>query len=51
VIEGEFLKLIGEAYSDESLKDAAKRAGPECAKKTNKTAKIKQKCAVLKMKQ
>jgi hypothetical protein len=31
--------LIEEAYTDESLKDAAKRAGPYCAQKANTRAK------------
>jgi hypothetical protein len=33
------VELIEEAYTDESLKDAAKRAGPYCAQKANTRAK------------
>jgi hypothetical protein len=49
VIEEEFVKLIEEAYTDESLKNAARRAGPECVKKANEIAKRKQTHTVLHM--
>lgn len=42
------MKLIDEAYTDDSLKDAAKRAGPECVKKANERAKGKQQTYFLK---
>jgi hypothetical protein len=50
-MEEVFVKLIEEAYIDESLKEVAKRVGPECARKANETAKRKQRSTVLKMHQ
>jgi hypothetical protein len=51
VIAEGFLKLIEEAYTHESLKEVAKRAGPICAMKGNEYAKSKQLSTVLKIKQ
>jgi hypothetical protein len=45
------VELIEEAYTDESLKDAAVRAGPYCAKKANARAKGAQISNFIEMKQ
>jgi hypothetical protein len=42
VKEEEFVNLIDEAYTDVSLKDAARNAGPGCVKQANERAKGKQ---------
>lgn len=44
--EEEFVNLIEEVYTDDSLKDVAKRAGPECVKKANRRAQGKQQNAL-----